>query len=89
MTENKLLIGSLSNDLLRTANLIQRGSNLAAQKFLLEAKKWANQLSNYSQKKYIQNIIQDVRSETELSMKQAEKFLMYSILLQNYALHMN
>lgn len=86
MTEKKLLIGSLSNDLLRVASLVQRGSNRAAEKFFQEAKKWAIQLSNYELKEYIVKIIEDIKSETTLTMEKAEKLLMYSILLQNYSL---
>jgi hypothetical protein len=88
MTETKMLIGSLSNDLLRVANLTYRGSHQAADRFFEEAKKWASQLDNYQLKTYIKKIIKDIQSETSLSMEKAEKFLMYSILLQNYSLHM-
>lgn len=86
MTEKKLLIGSLSNDLLRVATLVQRGSVQAARRFLQEAKKWSEQLSEYAFKEYIMKIIHEVKTEDKLSMKQAEKYLMYSILLQNYSL---
>ena len=82
-----MLIGSLSNDLMRVASLTQRGSDKAAERFLVEAKKWAEQLSKYKFKGYILKIIEDIQSETALSLEKAEKFLMYSILLQNYCLH--
>lgn len=88
MTETKLLIGSLSNDLLRVANLIQRGSNTAAERFFVEAKRWAEQLQEKKIKTYIQKIVSDIHSETAdiLTIEKAEKFLMYSVLLQNYSL---
>lgn len=87
MTEKKVLIGSLSNDLLRVANLTQRGSTTAAERFLQEAKKWANQLDAHELAEYIEEIVKDVRSDTALTLETAEKFLMYSVLLQNYSLH--
>lgn len=90
MTETKLLIGSLSNDLLRVANLIQRGSNQGALRFFKEAQRWSSQLTRYPMKPYIEKIVQEVNSEKEvdiLDMEKAERFLMYSILLQNYSLH--
>lgn len=88
MTEKKLLIGSLSNDLFRVATLVQRGSTQAAEKFMLEAKKWAAQLDNHDLKDYIVKIIKDVQTETTLTIEKAEKFLMYSVLLQNYSLQL-
>ena len=88
MTNKKMLIGSLSNDLMRVASLTQRGSNEAAHTFFVEAKKWAEQLSKYTFKKYILQIIQDIQTETTLSLEKAETFLMYGILLQNYSLHL-
>lgn len=88
MTNKKMLIGSLSNDLMRVASLTQRGSDQAAQRFFLEAKKWAKELSKYKFKSYILQIIKDIQSETNLSIEKAEKFLMYGILLQNYSLHL-
>ncbi len=88
MTDKKMLIGSLSNDLMRVATLTQRGSNQAAQRFFIEAKKWAKELGKYKFKNYISKIIKDIQSETTLSLEKAEKFLMYGILLQNYSLHL-
>ena len=86
MTEKTLLIGSLSNDLLRVANLTFRGSTIAAQKFLIEAKKWATELQKHTLKEYISKIILDVLTDTNLTLERAEKLLMYSTLLQNYTL---
>jgi len=88
MTETQLLIGSLSNDLLRTANLIYRGSEKGATRFLAEAKCWSGQLKDKKLKPYIKQIIQDIDTCIEpLTLARAEKLLMYSILLQNYCLH--
>lgn len=90
MTQTKLLIGSLSNDLYRVANLVQRGSYEAADEFFDEAKKWARDLSKFELKDYIKEIVEDLKLEKDIrSTKTAEKLLMYSILLQNYSLHIN
>ena len=91
MTQTKLLIGSLSNDLYRTACLIQRGSPASAQRFLDEAQRWLKDLHQVKVKVYIKNIISDLSQSSgsdKLDMQRAEKYLMYSILLQNYALQL-
>lgn len=90
MTDKKMLIGSLSNDLMRVASLTQRGSDQAAKKFFVEAQRWVSDLSNLELKGYIEKIILDLQQETFENnlMEKAEKFLMYSILLQNYSLHL-
>ena len=84
-----MLIGSLSNDLYRVASLAHRGSKKAAIRFLNESKRWVNELSSHKLERYITNIIQDLESDdtTDISEERAEKLLMYSVLLQNYALH--
>ena len=90
MNETNLVIGSLSNDLLRVANMIARGSNKGALRFFAQAQKWNCQLKKAPLKTYIQKIIADIDSENAakiLNMAKAEKFLMYSVLLQNYSLH--
>ena len=91
MNSTKLLIGSLSNDLYRIACLTQRGSLKTASKFLQQSQRWTKELKNKKVKNYIKKIIINLSKEEnhqQLDMKQAEKYLMYSILLQNYALHL-
>ena len=89
MTDEEILIGSLSNDLYRVANLFGRGSEKAANRFWQESKRWSGKLLSHDSKKYIHNIILDLESDqkTKLSQAKAEKLLMYSVLLQNYVLH--
>ena len=90
MNSTKLLIGSLSNDLYRAACLTQRGSLKAADQFLQQAQRWIKKLKNKKVKNYIKTILIDLddqKGQKQLNMKQAEKYLMYSILLQNYTLH--
>ncbi|PWU23250.1 hypothetical protein C5B42_03740 [Candidatus Cerribacteria bacterium 'Amazon FNV 2010 28 9'] len=89
MSETKLLVGSLSNDLFRVANLTQRGSSLAAMRFMIEAQKWAQQLQKENIASYIRDIAREITlcKTTEISLEMAERYLMYGILLQNYSLH--
>ena len=89
MTTIKMLAGSLSNDLFRVATLKQRGSNSGAARFLQEAKRWSVPLQKQHVAKYIQDIAQKVSLATtnNISLPQAELYLMYGILLQNYSLH--
>ncbi len=89
MTTTKMLIGSLSNDLLRVANLTYRGSNTAALKFMIESQRWVQELIKHDTKPYINKIIKDIeaQSKKKLDLEQADKYLMYSTLLQNYSLY--
>ena len=86
-----MLIGSLSNDLLRVANLTHRGSIVAASKFMSESNRWIQELIGHDTKPYIKKIIKDiqVQSKKKLDLEQAEKYLMYSTLLQNYSLNID
>ncbi len=90
MTQTKLLVGSLSNDLFRVAVLTQRGSYPSATRFLHEAKRWSRQLITTDVKPYIIKIATEITNESKerLSLETAEKYLMYGVLLQNYALCM-
>lgn len=83
-----MLVGSLSNDLLRIANLTYRGSNKAASRFLQEAKRWGEGILEQNTKSYIKNIAQEIIADTpeSLNKEKAERYLMYSTLLQNYSL---
>ena len=89
MTDKKMLIGSLSNDLYRVANLSGRGSQKAADRFWQETKRWTKELVAKELKGYIKNIILDLNSDNvpSVSQEKAEKLLMYSVLLQNYSLN--
>ena len=89
MSNTKLLIGSLSNALYRVACLTQRGSVKGAEKFWIQSGRWVKDLESAQVKPYIKKIILDVKSRlnsNSYTMELAERYLMYSILLQNYAL---
>lgn len=87
--KTQLLIGSLSNDLFRVATLTQRGSSRAAHRFLLEAKRWSQELQNHDVAGYIVRLSIDISGSdtSDISLSDAEKYLMYGVLLQNYILH--
>ena len=87
--ETLLLIGSLSNDLFRVASSAQRGSSKVATRFLAEAKRWSVPLMKSGVKQYILDIADDIsnRDSEDISIESAERYLMYGVLLQNYALH--
>ena len=90
MNQTKLLIGSLSNDLYRAACMIQRGSLTGAKRFVDESQRWTRDLQHKEIKPYIRDIVADLKdNHQQLDMAQAEKYLMYSVLLQNYALHLD
>lgn len=89
MSDYKLLIGSLSNDLFRVANLLHRGSQKGAERFFMESKRWTKELQNFSHKPYIQDIIKSLKNKKVVQEKDKEDLLMYGILLQNYALHLS
>ena len=87
----QLLIGSLSNDLYRVANLSHRRSIKAAERFFVESKRWSSSLENVPLKKHVRKIIEDLKSlslDALTSPETAEKLLMYSVLLQNYSVHL-
>ncbi|MBP9700398.1 hypothetical protein KBD71_03920 [Candidatus Woesebacteria bacterium] len=89
MNNTHLLVGSLSNDLFRVASLTQRGSTTAALRFALEAKRWANSIQENEVAPYIHRIVLEISKEElkVITIEDAEKYLMYGVLLQNYALH--
>lgn len=89
MNEQLLLIGSLSNDLLRVANSIERGSIKAAEKFWQQGQVWLKDLIKYQNKPYISKILTDLQNDdfSPTDKIKAEKYLMQSILLQNAALY--
>lgn len=89
MTDTQMLVGSLSNDLFRVASLAQRGSDKAACRFLQEAQRWSKDLQNQAAPEYIVRLAEDIssRESDDISLVSAEQYLMYGVLLQNYALH--
>lgn len=89
MNKTQLLIGSLSNDLYRVANCRVNGSKESAIRFAKEAKRWAVPLQKEEVADHIKKIAREISSTSSksISLKKAENYLMYSILLQNYILY--
>lgn len=83
------LVGALSNDLFRVANLTQRGSEAAAARFFQEAQTRSQELQDHQLPPYLEKVIADVaeRESTDLSLSSAERYLMYGVQLQNFAQH--
>lgn len=88
MNDTNLLIGSLSNDLLRLATFTHNGSP-SARRFLTESVRWATPLTSANLPSHIKKIATEISilPPTLPTLAQAERYLMYSVLLQNYALH--
>lgn len=90
MNDIKLLVGSLSNDLFRVATLAQRESVEGAERFMIEAKRWASQLDCATMPNHISEIVNDINGmqQSPIPLDTAEKLLMYGVLLENYSLHL-
>ncbi|MBU0618757.1 hypothetical protein KKD62_00815 [Patescibacteria group bacterium] len=89
MKNSKLILFSLASDLNRITNSIQRGSYATADRFSQEASQWLKQLSKTKQKPYVRQILNNLENDllkANNSLLKAEESLMYSTLLQNYAM---
>lgn len=56
---------------------------------MVQTGRWVKELDNATLKPYIKKIILDIKTRlnsNSFSLETAERYLMYSILLQNYAL---
>ena len=89
MNDTQQLVGALSNDLFRIASLSHKGANAGAQRFLLEAKRWAGPLQDQKVPPHIASIANQIlqKNNSPITLAEAEQYLMYGVLLQNYALH--
>ena len=85
---DKITLLSLSMDLKRITQSIQRGSQENAGRFSLEAKKWLNE-SKKTKDGYLRKLL--IKIEKTLGrkndLKKAEDCLMYSVLIQNQAIY--
>ncbi len=89
MSEEQILLGSLSQDLFRIANFIASGSVKAAERFWVESRKWLLALEKYEQPDYLAKILQRLRQmEFEVeSREQAELILTYGVIIQSLVCH--
>ena len=85
---DKVTLLSLSMDLKRITQSIQRGSQENAKRFSLEARKWLEE-SKKTKAGYLRKLL--VKIEKTLGrkndLKKAEDCLMYSVLIQNQAIY--
>ena len=85
---DKITLLSLSMDLKRITQSIQRGSQENAGRFSLEARKWLKE-SKKTKDGYLRKLL--VKIEKTLGRKndlrKAEDCLMYSVLIQNQAIY--
>lgn len=79
----KILVESLSMDLLRVALGLRRGSLKMAERFKEEALKRQGELQIYATPPYLKKLL--TNSGKALDANLEEDILMYSILFQNFA----
>lgn len=84
---NKVVIESLSMDLLRVANGLHKGSHKMAERFSNEAITRCSEIKTSEIKPYFVQILSKIRTSlSNLSeARTAEDMLMYSVLCKNYA----
>lgn len=81
--KNKIALESLASDLKRVALGRQRGSSAMANRFAQEALLRRDEVDMSSVAPYVKKLLQQVDKATQ----DPEDALMYSTLIQNYALH--
>ena len=81
----KILLESLSMDLLRVALGLHRGSIQMASRFKEEALKRDYELNSQNLDPYIKKLLSKTKFLLESNKNAADDFLMYSTLFQNYA----
>lgn len=84
---NKIILESLSMDLLRVAKGLYRGSDRMAERFLEEALLRKNEVKQNEVKPYLKKILVAMEKSLKSSDKEkkAEDALMYSTLIRNYS----
>ena len=90
MTDSKTAIESMASDLKRAALGLQRKSLAMSECFLKEAINRVSELNLGSLPEYIKQIIQKIEivDVKKAQDRMPEDFLMYSVLLQNYAIRL-
>ncbi len=82
----KILVESLSMDLLRVALGLHRGSHSMAERFREEAIKREQELEDEKLQGYLKKLVDSSkRVLADRSERTAEDALMYSVLFQNFA----
>ncbi len=84
--DNKIILESMSMDLLRVALGLYRGSVKMADRFSNEALARKNEVNTATIRPYLKNVLTkiEISLKTSNSEIKAEDALMYSIIVQNY-----
>lgn len=85
MERNKIAISSLALDLRRVAQAYHRSSDRVAKRFMSEAIRRKSEIDTGLTPNYIKELLCKVQHHSTDPKKDAEKYLMYSVLFQNYA----
>lgn len=85
--DNKVILESLSMDLLRVAKGFHRGSDKMAERFLEEALMRKKEIKQDELKSYFKKILIELEKSLKNSDKEkkSEDALMYSTLVRNYS----
>lgn len=85
---DKIILLSLSMDLKRIVQSIQKDSQENAERFSTEAKKWLKESKN-TKDGYLRKLLAKIENtlESKNDLEKAEDCLMYSVLIQNHALY--
>lgn len=82
----KIIVESLSMDLLRVALGLHRGSLSMAERFKAEALKREEELESADMQPYLRKLVNNSRDILKSAdQDSAEDILMYSVLFQNFA----
>ncbi|KKP58096.1 MAG: hypothetical protein UR52_C0022G0003 [Candidatus Gottesmanbacteria bacterium GW2011_GWA1_34_13] len=85
---NQIILASLAMDLKRAALGLNRKSYPMAQRFLLEAIKRKKELNQQTLLPYIKEVLNQIEQLPNRDINhQSEDALMYSTLIQNYAVN--
>lgn len=84
---NKIILESLSMDLLRVAKGLYRGSDKMAERFLVEALQRKSEVNENELKPYFVKLLAKMEKSLKSSDKEkkSEEALMYSTLVRNYS----
>lgn len=85
MNQLKISIGSMALDLNRVAIGIHRGSDKVAERFFHEALQRKKEIKETDVPQYIVQILNKINANQNLNEDFAEKVMVYSILLENFA----
>ncbi len=88
MNQLKISLGSMALDLNRAAIGINRGSSKMAERFFQEALERKKEIKPTVVPTYIRQVLDKVRPDQNLDQNCAERLMVYSILLENFAVRM-